>query len=178
MTLKAGRMTRCSCRDRKSDSSIRRLMTCRTACLSNMSTVIEDCVKALQRRESLYVRRRVTDRTDRTRIPLREFSRVTRSTRNVSRHFRSRAVVASNMADETRHSRVLLRVMSKFRKVLSRLVCVIVRGCGSWSAGIRENDHETEYEQRSADRYRPRQHFSFFVSVCHVYGLPPASMIA
>jgi len=142
MTLKTGHMSRSPCRDRKPDTAIRRLMTRRTIRLANMSPVIEDGVEASQWREAFYVGRRVTDHADRTRISLREFGGVTRSTRDVSRHFRCRAVAASDMTDETRHSSVLLRVVTKSGKILWRLIRrVVVFRRGRLFFGVREYHH-------------------------------------
>jgi hypothetical protein len=145
-------------------------MTCRTIRLTSVPAVIEHRVEASKRWESLYVRRRMTDRAYLTRISLFEFRGVTRSTRYMSRHFRRRAVAASHMADETRHPRVLLSIVSKARKILGRsLSNLVVSERSRWFAGVGEDYRETHDEQRSAGRYRPELRDTWlFDSVSHV----------
>lgn len=121
-------------------------MTRRAICLTYVPPVIEHRVETSKRRKTLYIGRRVTYPTDGARISLREFGGVTRRTRDVSRHFRFRGAGVSNMTDKTRHSSVLLRVVTKPREILSRLAAnVIVQGRGCRLGQVRENDPETEY---------------------------------
>src|SRR5689334_22234770 len=95
-------------------------MTSRAVCLTCVASVIEHRVETLKPGKSLDVSRRVTNRTDRTRIPFRELLRVTRCTRYVPRHFQRRRFVVSDVTYEARQTRVLLSVMAKPREVLSR----------------------------------------------------------
>ena len=148
MTLKTRRVRRGPRRNRKCDTAIRGLMTRCTICLTNVPPVVEHCIEASQRRKPLYISRGMTDCADRTGISLFKLCGVTRSTWDMPRHFRRRAVAASHMANETRHPRVLLRVMSKSGEILGRLIANFVAiGCSRMFTGVRKNDRKTEDQQ-------------------------------
>ena len=113
-----------------------------TVRLADMTSVIEDGVKASQRRKRFDTGRRVADRADRVSISFRELLSVAGRTRDMTRHLRRRAIVIANVADKTGKSVMLRRIVAKSRVILVRRVTG-----GNWRileyfrrATVREND--------------------------------------
>jgi hypothetical protein len=125
-----------------------------------MPTVIENGVKAAQRRKSFYICRGVTDRADRVRIAFRKLLSVARRAGNMPRHFRSGGVVASDMTHKTRQATVLLCVVTKAREILRRHRSKL----GLVSIG--QGDHARRNDQQSGAGREPASSRPMSLSFC------------
>jgi len=155
VALKARQMRRKTRRDRQGDARADRFVTCCTSRLPNVAAVIEKDIKAADRRKSLHACFGMTDIADRALIALGKLLSVARRTGNMSGHRRRRSIIRTHVANETRHSAVLLCIVSESRKVLKRrfINCRFVFRAGLESI-CRIAVHQN---RRSKKQYRGRQ---------------------
>jgi hypothetical protein len=96
-------------------------MARRTSCVAAMPAVVEYCVKASDGRERLQSRRRMTDRAHGAGITGKLLC-MTRRARDMSLPPDRGPIVIPNVADQTRHTPVLLRLVIESGAILVYLL--------------------------------------------------------